>query len=79
MVDIALFLGLCINNSTCDFNQVSNESYGVNYNLFYNTEVLEGSEIIKAASLALLAKELAGKTLRVTTLEVGRDFHISEI
>lgn len=74
MVDIALFLGLCINNSTCDFSPIFNSNltsnYGVNYDVLFNKELLEGSESIKSTNLAALAKDLAGKTLRVTTLEV---------
>ena len=77
MVDIALFLGLglCINNSTCDYNKIFDanltSNFGVNYDVLFNKELLEGSESIKSTNLAALAKDLAGKTLRVTTLEVN--------
>lgn len=66
MAGMALILNaLCMNASNCE---PPNGTVPMNYDVVMNGSVLIESESAKEVMLANLAKELRGKTLRVTTL-----------
>lgn len=66
MAGMALILNaLCMNASNCE---PPNGTVTLNYDVVMNGSVLIESESAKQVMLTNLAKELRGKTLRVTTL-----------
>lgn len=66
MAGMALILNaLCMNASNCE---PPNSTMQISYEVVKNNSVLIESESAKELMLANLAKELRGKTLRVTTL-----------
>lgn len=66
MAGMALILNaLCMNASNCE---PPNGTMPINYDVVRNGSVLIESESAKEVMLTNLAKELRGKTLRVTTL-----------
>ena len=72
MTGIDLLLTAICMNVMCNVSQVKSDNFNKNNGVqpnFYDSQ-MESSAVVKEAALKQLKKELKGKTLRVTTIQV---------